>query len=65
MFFLSEGIVYILYYFLFELEGYEGIYMGIGGVFNDVLFSVVLFFFDYLGIFYDGYNSDVLIEEIL
>lgn len=63
--FISEGTVYTLYYFLFELEGYEGTYMGIGGVPNDAPPSAAPFFFDYSGTPYDGYNSDALIEEIL
>lgn len=63
--FLSEGTSYTLYYFLFELEGYDGTYLGIGGVPNDALPSGTPFFFDYSETPYDGYNSDALINEIL
>jgi len=63
--FISEGTVYTLYYFLFELEGYDGTYLGIGGVPNGAPPSAAPFFFDYSGTPYDGYNSDVLINEIL
>lgn len=61
----DEGALYRLHWFLFELEGEEEAYLGVGAFEADAPLPHEPLFFDYSATPYDGYNGEAIIDELL